>query len=177
MARICRIDASSRYDRHVGEFRFRDAGIDDCRLIFEWANDPETRANSAATEPIEWDGHVEWFERKLVDPNAEIWIVESGEGLPLGQVRFDLRGDEAEIGVMVAAEHRGGGLGTQVIERATRELITQHPGLAVIAHVRHHNVASQRAFVKAGYEPDGEGDARGVTMLRFVRRSRKGDSR
>lgn len=151
--------------------RFRQATVGDCRLIFDWANDPDTRANSAVTEPIEWDGHVEWFEHKLADPNAEIWIVENGEGMPLGQVRFDVGGDEAEIGIMVAAEHRGSGLGTQVIEQATREFLARRAGVTVIAHVRHHNEASQRAFVKAGYQPDGEGEARGVTMLRFVRRA------
>lgn len=120
---------------------------------------------------IEWDGHVGWFREKLADPAAEIWIVTDERGEPAGQVRFDRdAGDvaRAEIGVMVDAERRGGGIGTQIIQTATAEYIARHPGVTVVAYIRHHNVASQRAFMRAGYVPDGEGSVRGVTMLRYV---------
>lgn len=120
---------------------------------------------------IEWDGHVGWFREKLADPAAEIWIVTDEHGEPVGQVRFDRdAGDDAraEIGVMVDAGRRGGGLGTQIIERGTAGYVARHPGVTVVAYIRHENTPSQRAFTRAGYVPDGEGDARGVTMLRYL---------
>lgn len=151
--------------------RFREATFEDCALIFAWANDPATRANSARTDMIEWDGHVGWFREKLADPNAEIWIVTDEDGEPVGQVRFDRdAGDDAraEIGVMVDAERRGGGIGTRIIEAATVDYVARHPGATVVAYIRHHNIPSQRAFTRAGYIPDGEGSVRGVMMLRYL---------
>ena len=38
---------------------------DDCRLLWEWANDPEVRAVSFLSEPILWDQHVQWFKSKI----------------------------------------------------------------------------------------------------------------
>ncbi|MGH9508910.1 MAG: UDP-2,4-diacetamido-2,4,6-trideoxy-beta-L-altropyranose hydrolase, partial [Terriglobales bacterium] len=48
--------------------RLRRATEQDCRLLWEWANDPDTRANSFSSELIPWDDHQRWFRAKLSDP-------------------------------------------------------------------------------------------------------------
>ena len=46
----------------------RRAGPDDCATLWEWANDPLTRAQSFSPTAIPWDSHVAWFEARLADP-------------------------------------------------------------------------------------------------------------
>lgn len=150
---------------------WRPATDEDCRLIFDWANDPQARSNSARPEPIPWESHVEWYAARLADPGCEIWIAADEAGTPVGQVRFEVAGDEAEIGVSVAAGRRGGGLGTRLIREATDDFFRRRRAAVVVAYIRHHNLASQRAFAAAGFEPAGEGVARGVLMLRYERRA------
>ncbi|MGH2829375.1 MAG: GNAT family N-acetyltransferase [Actinomycetota bacterium] len=143
--------------------RLQRATAADSKGVFAWANDPVTRANSASTDPIPWESHSEWFAAKLADPNCSIFIVSDGDE-PVGVVRFDVAGDEAEISVNLAPEARGRGIGSLAIRVACAEV----PDETVVAYIREENTASQKAFAAAGFTPDGRRVVRGVDMLRFV---------
>ena len=41
----------------------REATIEDRDLLYEWANDPETRRASFNTDRINYEEHCRWFER------------------------------------------------------------------------------------------------------------------
>ena len=43
---------------HGDDLRLRRVQEKDCRQLWEWANDPEVRPVSFATEPIQWERHV-----------------------------------------------------------------------------------------------------------------------
>ncbi|MBI4644486.1 MAG: UDP-2,4-diacetamido-2,4,6-trideoxy-beta-L-altropyranose hydrolase, partial [Deltaproteobacteria bacterium] len=62
---------------HLGleTITLRAAVKDDCRMLWEWANDPEVRKNSFSSDPIPWEQHVSWFESKLRDPGYLFFIV------------------------------------------------------------------------------------------------------
>lgn len=47
----------------------REAAAADAELLYQWANDPDTRRWSFSTGPIPWGGHVEWLDRVLTDPD------------------------------------------------------------------------------------------------------------
>jgi len=79
--------------------KLRSADIGDCQLLFEWANDNEIRKMALSNEPIEWESHTNWFKNKLSDPNCIIYIATNDQGQPIGQLRFDIIGVEAEIDV------------------------------------------------------------------------------
>jgi RimJ/RimL family protein N-acetyltransferase len=145
----------------------RPAIADDCRRVWEWANEPAVRAVSFTSEPIPWEQHVAWFNRKLADANTRLWIAEQ-LGAPLGQVRFDLDGPTATISVSLDASRRGKNLGALLIWSACHRLFRESALEAIHACIKPDNAASVRAFVKAGFEPAGQTTVKGCAAHRFV---------
>ena len=54
--------------------RLRPAREDDCRLLWEWANDPETRKASFSSEEILWNDHAAWYAKKLSEKTTMILL-------------------------------------------------------------------------------------------------------
>jgi spore coat polysaccharide biosynthesis predicted glycosyltransferase SpsG/RimJ/RimL family protein N-acetyltransferase len=131
--------------------RLRRACEEDARLLWEWANDSEVRAVSFSPDPIPWDQHLEWFRARLRSPDCIFFIaVDEGE-VPIGQVRFDLNGDEAVISIGLDAKCRGKGYGSAIIERASRRLYQISSARLIHAYVKPDNRASLKVFAKAGF--------------------------
>src|SRR5437762_13940452 len=84
---------------------WREARMADADLLWRWANDRETRANSFTSSPIPYEEHVSWLAQRLGSDTTRIWIFSDGDA-PVGQVRIDISGAIAEIGITVAPEHR-----------------------------------------------------------------------
>ena len=57
-ARICR----AMFDATL---QLRPVTPRDARLLFDWVNEPRTRAMSFLSQPIEWDQHCNWLEERL----------------------------------------------------------------------------------------------------------------
>ena len=90
----------------------RDAEIEDTRLLYDWANDSEVRNMAFSSEPIELEGHKNWLEKKLKDPNTHIYIAMQ-DNEPVGQILFDAVSDsDAEVDVHTKPGLRGKGCGT-----------------------------------------------------------------
>jgi RimJ/RimL family protein N-acetyltransferase len=140
----------------------RDAEPGDARLLFEWVNDPVTRAQSFTQAAIAWEDHERWFARKLADARCLLLIAQDRHGLAVGQVRFDLGEDaSAIISVAIAPEQRGRGLGAAAIAGACEALHARHGAIKVLAYIRRDNLASQRAFSRAGFSAPVAVDYRG----------------
>jgi RimJ/RimL family protein N-acetyltransferase len=135
----------------AGDLRLRPVAEADCRLIWEWANDPETRALSFSQAAIPWERHLEWFRSRLQDPNTIFFVVTEGPSTPVGQVRFDLAGDEAVISVGLDRRFRGKGHGSTIIRLAAEELFDARGTAVIHAYIKPNNEASRRAFAKAGF--------------------------
>jgi UDP-2,4-diacetamido-2,4,6-trideoxy-beta-L-altropyranose hydrolase len=140
--------------------RLRQATPDDARLLFDWANDPVTRANSFSTEPIPWPDHTRWLERRLADDACALYVVEDATGRPVGQVRLDDAGDETVVSVALAADARGRGLGTAAISAAARSAQRNGAPRRVRALIKPENTTSLRAFETAGFKRAGGDDRR-----------------
>jgi len=123
-------------------------------LLYEWANESETRKNAFHTEQIEYDTHVKWFANKLADSNCFLFIgVSSGEYI--GQVRVDIVSGEGTISYSIDKNHRGQGLGTQLL-LALENLIEKNNNLRervkeLVALVKYENIPSQKCFEKLEY--------------------------
>ena len=134
----------------LGEpIRFRRAAAADSDAILRWRNDPEVRAKSLDNRTIDARTHATWMERVLADPKRVLLIAEDAHG-PVGVVRFDLDGAEAEISVYrtpgPTARPRG------LIRAATAWLAQNHPEVATVtAQVLPENAGSLAAFREAGY--------------------------
>jgi RimJ/RimL family protein N-acetyltransferase len=136
----------------VNGVALRPAREDDCRRVFEWASDPETRAASFHPEPIPWSDHERWYAASLESGTRHLRIAEAG-GVPVGLARLDRMDDDpaaAEIGIHLAPEHRGRGLSVPVLLAARTE--AEALGFAkVVARIRPDNLRSIRAFERAGF--------------------------
>jgi UDP-2,4-diacetamido-2,4,6-trideoxy-beta-L-altropyranose hydrolase len=148
--------------------RLRRARADDIRLLWEWANDPEVRAASFSSAPIPWETHVAWFAEKVGRNRSLLFIAENEEGIAFGQIRFDLKGGEAELNLSLAKEKRGIGLAVPLIEAGVRELLAGNECERVHAFVKPQNAASARAFEKAGFVRVGVEQVRENSAVHFI---------
>ncbi|HEX3049196.1 MAG TPA: GNAT family N-acetyltransferase, partial [Aggregatilineaceae bacterium] len=140
----------------AAEIDLRPAQESDCRMIWEWANDPGTRANSFSSDPIPWETHVRWFENQLRDATKMLLIASQGERGAIGQVRFAIDAPEATISVAVDSQWRGQGYGSKLIFRASQRVFQTTSVQLIYAYIKTDNPASRRAFAQAGYVDQGE---------------------
>lgn len=129
---------------------WREAALDDAALLWRWANDAETRRNAFDKTPIPFDAHVAWLRQRLESPATRLWIFADAEG-PVGQVRFDLDGDVADIDIAVAPERRGRGRGRAMLTTAVRALRAERAGVRPRAAVLAHNTRSLAMFHACGF--------------------------
>ncbi len=135
----------------ASEVRLRPATVDDVQSTFEWANDPVTRAASFDSAEIPYEGHRAWFTSRLADPARHFFIGVAEEGA-VGLLRLE-PGDRdgwALISINVAPAARGKGRGTALLRAASVQAWALG-FTGIIAFIRVDNVASVRAFERAGY--------------------------
>jgi len=148
----------------------RPARREDCKLLWEWVNDPTVRDFAFSSESIPWDDHVEWFYSRLAQSDCFIFIAVDDRDLPVGQVRFDLQGGhEAEIHVSVEKRKRGLGFGTLIIERGVEQLFRKTIVRTVHAFIKPDNRTSIAAFERAGFKRLGLRKIKGHNALHYVR--------
>ncbi len=147
----------------------RRAQENDCRVLWEWANDPQVRSGAFSSVPIPWEQHEIWFASKMKDPNCNIFIAEDSQGRAVGQFRVDWRPDgDGEIDVSVAAAYRGAGYGGALINLGVSSLPAERSG-CLHAFVKLENQASRRVFEHAGFSSLGEESIHGQLSVHYVR--------
>ena len=145
----------------------------DCRLLWEWANDPDVRAASFHPDAIPWEDHVAWFQSKLADPNSVLRLGVLPGDSPVGVLRFDCHREETGISICLDRNHRGRGFGSRLIQLGCRELFATTDVVLIHAYIKPDNLASLRTFAKAGYEDAGEQDVAGCNAKHMVLRKDK----
>ena len=128
---------------------------EDCKLIWEWVNDPGVRAVSFSADPVPWDKHVEWFRGKVHNPGYAFYIATNIANVPVGQIRYDLEGDQAVVSVSVDRELRAKGYGSQLIWLSAQQLFDTKNIETIHAYVKPANEFSIHAFEKVGYRNIG----------------------
>jgi UDP-2,4-diacetamido-2,4,6-trideoxy-beta-L-altropyranose hydrolase len=156
-------------DAMMMQFKLRRATEGDCRLLWEWANEPGVRASAFSQQAIGWEEHVAWFTSRMADPTCTIFIAEDEHGSPLGQVRFNVKPNgTAEIDVSVASEFRGMGYGSRLIQCAIDQYFASgHRVSGLRALIRGENGASARAFEKAGFERMANIEIHGTSAVQY----------
>lgn len=123
----------------------------DCEIFWEWANDPEARAASFRNKAISWEHHAQWFRAKLADPKAILYTVTNKNGLPMGEVRFQIEGKRAVLSISLGAGFRGRGLGQKIIAVSTEKLFQDSAIEFVDAYVKPTNEPSLKLFAASGF--------------------------
>lgn len=153
--------------------KIRSVTDEDCRLLWEWVNDPDVRASSFESDPIPWEEHVRWFRGKRVDPNCHIYVVLDQDNHPIGQVRFDIQSDsgaEVIISIHIARDQRGRGYGEDALRLACEHFFKAARTQPIAAYIKPQNVASIRAFEKAGFVHQGRTQVKGHEAVRMILR-------
>lgn len=152
------------------KFALRTMQAEDCRLIWEWANDPVARALSFSTEKITWEKHAAWFESKRTDPSVYFYMVLDNYSVPVGQIRYQITGQEADVSVSLAPSQRGSGYGAEIIRMGAQELWDTANVKVIHAYIKQDNTASIRAFAKAGFINSGMTEVHGCSALHYMLR-------
>lgn len=148
--------------------RLRKVEEGDCRLLWEWANDPAVRNVSFSTEPIPWEQHVQWFNSKLADIGNRHYIVLDEQGVPVGQARYELDGPNAVMSINLAPDVRGRGIGGATLALAVDELFRDSSAKLIHAYVKPDNEASVRLFMNAGFVRQATVSMQGQQAIHFV---------
>lgn len=132
----------------------REAESSDIDLLFKWANDPVVRNNSFNTDSIPYENHVIWFDKMMSDPSVLQYILVDDDS-PVGQIRLNVRGSDAEIGYSIGTEFRGKGYGHMILKLIKEKIIKDHAEIInLIAKVKPDNDASNALFQKENFEQE-----------------------
>lgn len=131
--------------------RARLARLDDEALILRWANDPLVRKNAFTTGAIDPDTHRAWFRKRLRDlENCRLYVVETDEGLPVGQVRFDRPHESWDLHYVVDSRARTKNIGRQLVETAVRRLRWETDEAVLFGQIKGDHGVSERAAEDLG---------------------------
>ncbi|HAV12610.1 MAG TPA: UDP-2,4-diacetamido-2,4,6-trideoxy-beta-L-altropyranose hydrolase [Opitutae bacterium] len=137
---------------------FRRACIADVNKTWEWANDSLSRKMSFTQNEIEFQEHLTWWTKQLANCCSWIRIIEDGDHFePCGIVRFELFKTEgyAVISINIDPNARGKGYGLSAISEGTKLYGLCSSVSKIHAYIRPKNLASLKAFEKAGYHIAG----------------------
>ena len=130
----------------------RQASSYDIEMISLWRNSPHARKYSFNTAEISWDNHQKWFRDTLQRKDRIIMIGELAD-TPIGVLRFELMKDEAEVSIYLDPNLYGKGLGTKLLQVGSEWLRANLPHIKrMTAKILQENIASKKAFLKAGFE-------------------------
>ena len=129
--------------------RFVELG--DMLALYKWRNDPLTMENSFNRNKVGLKDHIRWFKNSIKDSRRNIFIMVDRKGRRMGQLRFDRKGKGAEVGITIAPEFRGQGLGTWAIKMGCQIYIDNFNVSYIIAKVKISNPASLKIFTKSGF--------------------------
>lgn len=146
----------------TGGLSLRPARAGDAALYFGWVNDPAVRASAFDSAPVAWEGHLRWFAGRLASPASLLFVMEA-QGLPAGQVRFDVEDGTASIDYTLDPLVRGRGWASHLL-RAGMEEAARARVRGFRAEVRETNGASLAVFRRLGFrEEAGPGGRRVFT--------------
>lgn len=127
---------------------------DDEALLLSWANDRTTRLNGFDARPISWQTHRKWFRRRVrFQVESHIYIAETIDEIPVGQVRFERGVADWEIHYAVGPIFRGKRLGRRILQLAMSKLKEEIGSVTLVGRVRKGNSPSRRVFEGLGFEP------------------------
>lgn len=130
----------------------------DCDMIFSLSNDPLVRANSFNQKKIEYADHCKWFEKAVADKNTLFFLLFADESEKdfVGQIRFNRESEkstECVISLSITKQFRGKHIAHDFIKLGIEELKKNwHNVESVVAEVKDENIASNKLFIKEGFE-------------------------
>ena len=150
----------------------RPARREDALQVWRINSEPSVRAQSFDSSPIPLGRHFDWFDARLAEPTARMYLLVQEDEVA-AQIRYDrLAGDGgAELSFAVASPFRRLGLGTRILADSWRGACDELKVSAVRGLVIAGNEASVAAFLRAGFTETGRETRAGHECQVFERRA------
>lgn len=148
------------------KLNFRQIDQNDIDLLFRWINDPVVRSQSYNTDLISYQEHVSWFEKKILSHKSTMFIF-CVDKEPMGLVRFDKLQSETVIGILIDANFRGLGLAARMLIISIEKYV-QKQKASIFAYIKIENKASEKAFIKAGFDFSEKIIFKGQPSMKYV---------
>jgi len=147
---------------------FREANLEDTELLFHLRNDEEVRKNSIQKSPLEWDKHIEWIKKILNDDSKYLYLFFKNNNF-IGQVRFDVFDDCANINISINKFFRGYGLSRDLLLESIEKFFDTNKCIKeIIAYIRPENEASIKSFTNIGFQFDDEAEINEEHFKRYL---------
>ena len=131
--------------------QIRPATLGDSTLLFEGRNAQAVRRWSLETGVIDRQAHQNWLTASLSNDQRLLLIAEADDG-PVGVLRYDRRGVEAEVSIYLFEGRFGLGWGRALLARGEAFVTRLWPQLtAITAQVLPSNQPSLKVFREAGF--------------------------
>lgn len=153
---------------HNRSISLRDVTDLDRELIWQWANDEETRNASYSQAHISWDEHIRWFDSVQRQKKHRFYIANNGSKKSVGQIRFALDGKDAIVSFSVAPDSRRRGCGKEILVRAAEKLFNETDIEQILAYVKADNESSLMVFQKAGFHTVEDVDICSVNSRKMI---------
>lgn len=140
------IHSRLNYNLPLDNFILREANEDDVKLLFNWVNENEVRANSISQKLISWEDHLKWFNEKINSPVTKIFILVYNTN-PVGQIRIDKKDSRLEIDYSIDKVFRGKGFGKKIVSLLLKKFDKDR----FRAIVKKENQASVSIFTVLGF--------------------------
>lgn len=146
----------------------RKASMGDCKLLWEWVNEPGARQSAFKSDFITFDEHMKWYQKKQNDVNFNQYIASNQDNKPIGQIRFDTKNGESEIDISVTKDVRGFGYGACIIKKGVDNLIKTAKINKFSAYIKYSNLVSIKSFEKAGFSKKETLERNGQKAIRMI---------
>ena len=118
----------------------------DCRDVYEWRNDENTRKMSLNSDFIDYDHHKSWFSNMLGSHNY-VGIIGETNSEKIGIVHFRENDEEAFVSINLNPNFRGRGLSSQFLAKSLDFYLTDRQNTTrFLAEIKCDNIKSERIF-------------------------------
>lgn len=134
----------------------RPAQLEDCKDIFCWRSDPQSKAMSLSNYIPSYREHQDWFKASLTNINCQLYIGEI-DAYKIGICRFDYNksNSTAEVSINMNPTRRGLGLAKRFLALCIEQYyLTQY--CTLLANIKPKNEASLRIFKGLGFKPSSK---------------------
>ncbi len=122
--------------------------IEDIKIVFDLSNDDAVRQNAINPQKITWNEHVEWFNQKINSKSTHFFLAFSEQNDFIGQVRFDKQEEKWVTSISLLGKWRKKGYALHILTLAFEQIALP----LVFAYIKSSNIASQKVFIRAGYQ-------------------------
>jgi len=121
------------------------------RILWKWRNNPLIRKGCLNPEFVSLKNHKLWFFQKIKDPNIKIFIAKWKKN-KIGVIRFEIKNKRVTASINLNPMFTGRHLGYSIIKAGTQKFLRATKNKkSVSAIIKKSNIASIKAFIKAGY--------------------------